>query len=667
MELGQICELIIDCEHKTAPTQDEGYPSIRTPNIGRGRFILEGVNRVSEETYRLWTRRAVPQPGDLIMAREAPVGNVAMVPPGLQPCLGQRTLLIRPDRSKAEPSFLNYFLNGPYVQGLIHSKTNGATVAHLNMKDVRAMELPGLPPLQEQRRVAGVLSAYDELIENSQRRIRILETMARVLYREWFVHFRFPGHENVPRVASPLGEIPAGWLVKQIGEVAVVFRGRSYRSVDLAQEGGLPFLNLKCLDRDGGFRRSGLKRYKGEYKSSHIARKGDIVIGVTDMTQERRIVARAALVPTLDTEFGIASMDLVRIEPSPSTPKVFLYSFLRYSSFSDEVKQHANGANVLHLSPERITDFQFPVPPVDLMRRFADFAASALEQMDTLEEKIENLRRTRDLLLPRLLSGQVPGGKPAGQSLRERLPRVFELKERLTDPLHPDAFFQNFEPSLVENQNKLTAFTSVERELAELDDAGWEDLKGRAADQLQQRDPVRGWQALWDTLGEAKGFVYLQRLGCTGVRFIPRPTAKGVKAPDLEGLRDARRVLCEVKTINTSKDEAERRKRMHEGEILATEVKTRLDDRFLGKLRSTLEHAVKQLDAQDPLREARRIVFTVVHFDDSLGEHQDGYFSQIDEDLSKNLVTGAELVFSPASNLFKHRLAMKSAKVFEFD
>jgi type I restriction enzyme S subunit len=194
--------------------------------------------------------------------------------------------------------------------------------------------------------------------------------------------------------------------LKKLGEVAQTFRGRSYRSVDLADEGGLPFLNLKCLDRDGGFRRSGLKRYTGDYKNAHVAKRGDIVVAVTDMTQERRIVARAALVPTLDGEFGISSMDLVRIEPQPPIPKAFLYSLLRYSSFADEVKQHANGVNVLHLAPERITDFRFAVPPANLMRRFAAFVAPTLAQMDTLQNQIENLRPTRDLLLPRLISGQ---------------------------------------------------------------------------------------------------------------------------------------------------------------------------------------------------------------------------------------------------------------------
>ena len=204
MELRDLCELIVDCEHKTAPTQEIGYPSIRTPNVGRGYFILDGVNNVSEEIYRLWTRRAAPVAGDLIMAREAPVGNVAIIPPGLQPCLGQRTLLIRPDRKKVDPAYLTYLLLGEEVQGTIHGLTNGVTVPHLNMEDVRTLPIPPLPLLPVQRRIAGTLSAYDELIENNQRRIQILETMARALYREWFVEFRFPGHEKLPRAWSPL-------------------------------------------------------------------------------------------------------------------------------------------------------------------------------------------------------------------------------------------------------------------------------------------------------------------------------------------------------------------------------------------------------------------------------------------------------------------------------
>src|SRR6266850_1477041 len=140
--LEDVCELIVDCEHKTAPTQQTGYPSIRTPNIGRGRLLLEGVNRVSEETYMKWTKRAVPQAEDLILAREAPVGNVAIIPRSLKVCLGQRTVLLRARKHRVAPQYLVYLLLGSEIQGRIQAIANGATVGHLNVRDIRELELP---------------------------------------------------------------------------------------------------------------------------------------------------------------------------------------------------------------------------------------------------------------------------------------------------------------------------------------------------------------------------------------------------------------------------------------------------------------------------------------------------------------------------------------------
>ena len=323
---------------------------------------------------------------------------------GIEGCFPDSVVGFVADPDKADVRFIKYCMDTLKLQ--MQSVSHGTTQDNLSLDKLLTFDFR-VPPLPVQRRIASVLSTYDELIENNQRRIQILETMARALYREWFVEFRFPDHDKIPRVASRFGDIPQGWETKPLGEVAHIFRGRSYRSVDLAGEGGLPFLNLKCIDRDGGFRRSGLKRYTGEYRDTHIAKKGDIVVAVTDMTQERRIVARAALVPTLKREFGVYSMDLVRVEPRPPMPGEYLYAFLRYSSFGDEVKQHANGVNVLHLAPKRITEFQLVVPPIDLIRQFTGVSAPTLGQMDTLESQIENLRCTRDLLLPRLLSGQV--------------------------------------------------------------------------------------------------------------------------------------------------------------------------------------------------------------------------------------------------------------------
>src|SRR5205085_1964389 len=138
--------------------------------------------------------------------------------------------------SRCDSAFVYFALSQDVYETKLYALGLGAGQPNVSAKEIGDLEIP-FPPLPMQRRIAGILSAYDELMENSQRRIELLEAMARVLYQEWFVHLRFPGHEQLPRVASPLGDIPKGWEVKRVGEVANTFRGRSYRSVDLADEG----------------------------------------------------------------------------------------------------------------------------------------------------------------------------------------------------------------------------------------------------------------------------------------------------------------------------------------------------------------------------------------------------------------------------------------------
>ena len=189
-ELAHLCELIVDCEHKTAPTQEHGYPSIRTPNIGKGKLILEDVNRVSEETYAAWTRRAVPLPGDLILAREAPAGNVAVVPEGLQVCLGQRTVLIRPRREVFEPKYLAHLLLQRSSQRRLLAHSRGATVQHVNMKDIRAFMIGSVPGLDTQRRVISRLAEIGrecESLEAAQRqKLTALDELKKSLLHQAF-------------------------------------------------------------------------------------------------------------------------------------------------------------------------------------------------------------------------------------------------------------------------------------------------------------------------------------------------------------------------------------------------------------------------------------------------------------------------------------------------
>jgi type I restriction enzyme S subunit len=188
--LADLCELIVDCEHKTAPTQDEGIPSIRTPNIGKGKLLLEGVYRVSQKTYREWTRRAVPMAGDLILAREAPAGNVAVIPDDLPLCLGQRTVLIRPSRDVFDPKFLALVLLQPEIQKKLLAHSRGATVQHVNMKDIRALDVGAVPPLSAQQTIvakAEFISAENEkLISLYQKKLAALAALKKSLLHQAF-------------------------------------------------------------------------------------------------------------------------------------------------------------------------------------------------------------------------------------------------------------------------------------------------------------------------------------------------------------------------------------------------------------------------------------------------------------------------------------------------
>jgi type I restriction enzyme S subunit len=279
-------------------------------------------------------------------------------------------------------------------------------VPHVNLQTLREFPIP-LPPLPTQRRIASILGTYDDLIEVNRRRIAVLEEMARGLFEEWFVRFRFPGHENLTILDTPDGPLPEGWRQATVSDAFELLRGRSYRSAELADEGGMPFVNLKCMERDGGFRVSGLKRFTGEYKPNHVVARGDIVLAVTDMTQERRIVGRAARVPLLDEPQAVISMDLVKVRPEKGIDQTFLYCWLRYSDFGIKAAQNANGANVLHLSPKAIVDFPMVLPPSTMQAAFGQLVESFFAVTEVLAVSERRLSAARDLLLPRLISGQL--------------------------------------------------------------------------------------------------------------------------------------------------------------------------------------------------------------------------------------------------------------------
>ncbi len=164
MRLNCITELIEDCPHSTAPDEGKGYPLIRTSNVGFGRLLLKGVHRVSERVYNKRNERAIPQQNDLIYAREATAGNIAVIEEGQKVCLGQRTVLVRPMQGLIDSYWLAYFILSPYSYTKLVGESTGTTVAHVNLADFRPHILP-LPPLAEQHRIVAKIEELMPLVE----------------------------------------------------------------------------------------------------------------------------------------------------------------------------------------------------------------------------------------------------------------------------------------------------------------------------------------------------------------------------------------------------------------------------------------------------------------------------------------------------------------------
>jgi len=219
---------------------------------------------------------------------------------------------------------------------------------------------------------------------------------------------------------------------------------------------------------------------------------------------------------------------------------------------------------------------------------------------------------------------------------RKELPRLYEIRGELQNPLSPDAY--NFE--IGNNRIKLKHFRDIEAELQGLDSTSWCRLKADLLPLLMKRDPKRYWQPLFDKLNEAKGYNYLVRMGCTNVKFIPRSSTQGQKTPDLQGTLGATKVLCEVKTINVSEAECDRRVT---GAIRRTLVQ--LPDKFFNKLKSVLETARDQMTTYCPATGTKKVAYVVVNYDDLLHECAAAYATQINSFIATRPVPELEIFF----------------------
>ena len=389
MILSDVCEFIVDCPHSTAPDEGEGYPLIRTPNVGKGRLDLNGVHRVSESVYKQRIQRGAPRANDLIFAREAPAGNVALVQENQTVCLGQRTVLIRPNVQKVNPQYLVYYLLSPKPQYELLGTANGATVAHVNLPAIRNLKIE-LPEKSVQDKIGTILVTYDDLIENNQKQIKLLEEAAQRLYKEWFVDLRFPGHENTKIVDG----VPEGWSKSTVGNICKL------RKVVITPdkiESNTPYIGLEHMPRND-ICLSTWGKSEEINSNKFIYLKKDVLFGKIRPYFHKVGFALNDGITSTDTMVMVADQNLWGL----------LLVTVSSDAFVDFSYQNCKeGAKMPRADWKQMEKYAIMIADQATQKLFEQEILVITNKISALAFQCRSLREARDRMLPKLMGGEV--------------------------------------------------------------------------------------------------------------------------------------------------------------------------------------------------------------------------------------------------------------------
>ena len=384
-----------------------------------GNFLEEGGFKERADKAK-WYRGPIPEDyvlneGDLIVAMteqaEGLLGSSAIIPRSGVYLHNQRLGLVRiRDLEQADQHFIYYLFNTKSVRQQIRGSASGTKIRHTAPSRIADVKV-SVPPLPIQRRIAGILSAYDELIENSQRRIKILESMARGLYREWFVHFRFPGHESVPRVPSPFGDIPKGWEVATLGaHLAALESGKRPKGGIRDVENGVPSIGAENINGIGQHDFASEKFVPREFfqeMRKGIVRDRDVAIYKDGAYIGKSSYFRDGF-PHVECSVNehvfLLRASGVRLKQNA------LYLWLQEPDTVQTIRSKNANAAQPGINQRTVGGLQLTLPDSQIAVQFDQLVDPLVAELINLAKKIRNLRRTRDLLLPRLLSGQIDVG-----------------------------------------------------------------------------------------------------------------------------------------------------------------------------------------------------------------------------------------------------------------
>ncbi|ULA68400.1 MAG: Type I restriction-modification system, specificity subunit S [Nitrospira sp.] len=401
---------LIDCDHRTPPSAEKGYPYVAIPQLRGGRIDLSDVRRITHEHFIEWTRKAMPQENDIVLSRRCNPGETAYVPAGLEFALGQNLVLLRADGACIHPPFLRWLTRSPDWWLQVDKFLNvGAVFDSLRCADVPCFELK-IPPQSEQRAIAHILGTLDDKIELNRKMNETLEAMVRALFKSWFVDFdpvraKAAGRDTgLPKSVadlfpdsfadSELGEIPRGWKAVSLSYFATLNPESWTRETRPAVIEYVDLSNTKWGRIDA------VTRYTQEEapsRAQRVLRPLDTIVGTVRPGNGSYAFI---LIEGLTGSTGFAVL-----RPTKREYAEHVYLAASAPENIEHLAQLADGAAYPAVRPEVVAATRVVKPDDKAIKGFADIVTTIMANIAANEAETSTLAALRDTLLPKLVSG----------------------------------------------------------------------------------------------------------------------------------------------------------------------------------------------------------------------------------------------------------------------
>ena len=386
--------------------QDEktAHPYIRVTDMFSDRLDTSKIKYITDTQFEKIKRYTISS-DDVYVSNAGTIGLVGKVSKLLSGAnLTENALKITEmDKSKITQDFLMYFLRSHEGQGQIKARTGGSSQPKLALARL-ADVIIRTPDVATQNEIADIVSSYDNLIENNTRRIQILEQTAQATYTEWFVSFRFPGHEKVKMIDSStdFGKIPEGWEIKMLSDFFDFLEGPGIRNWQYTSS-GCPFINIRLIKNNdidiSSANFISTEEANGKYKHFQL-QKRDMIVSTSGTLGRSAIVRKEHLPLLLNTS-------VIRFKPMDGENYAYMYQFLNATYFQNKILSMASGSAQPNFGPIHLKQITMIVPSKKILGSFENLVGPLYAEMLILLSENQNLRQSRDLLLPKLVTGKI--------------------------------------------------------------------------------------------------------------------------------------------------------------------------------------------------------------------------------------------------------------------